>query len=135
MEAVRRKAALLMGMGDVVKSVVPKFGLLAQAKAGGTAATRYFMPWKCHPTLAATGSQCLSACLLAKGTVGDGLVDSLPGSPVRLSLEHPMGQIDVVVDYSSDGDDFAVNSAGLVRTARMLARGEVFVPASVWKGA
>ena len=124
-----------MGMGDVVKSVVPKFGLLAQAKAGGTAATRYFMPWKCHPTLAATGSQCLSACLLAKGTVGDGLVDSLPGSPVRLSLEHPMGQIDVVVDYSSDGDDFAVNSAGLVRTARMLARGEVFVPASVWKGA
>jgi len=70
-----------------------------------------------------------------EGTVGDGLVDSLPGSPVRLSLEHPMGQIDIVVDYSSDGDDFAVNSAGLVRTARMLARGEVFVPASVWKGA
>jgi 2-methylaconitate cis-trans-isomerase PrpF len=52
MEAVRQKAGALMGMGDVTKSVTPKFGLLAPAKAGGTIATRYFMPWSTHPSMA-----------------------------------------------------------------------------------
>ncbi|MEN0039767.1 MAG: 4-oxalomesaconate tautomerase [Pseudomonadota bacterium] len=132
MEAIRQKAALLMGMGDVAKSVTPKFGLLAEARNGGSAATRYFMPWSCHPTLAVTGSQCIAACLLAEGTVGEGIMASQPASPATLHLEHPMGQLEVVVDYRSDGDDFTVESAGLVRTARMLARGEVFVPASIW---
>ncbi len=134
MEEVRRKAALLMGMGDVSHSVTPKFGLLAPACDGGTALTRYFMPWKCHPSLAVTGSQCLAACLLCPGTVGDGLATGVEGSPVRLSLEHPMGQLSVVVEHAISNGHFDLVSAGLVRTARKLAAGEVFVPRSVWAG-
>ncbi|MDO6575635.1 PrpF domain-containing protein, partial [Staphylococcus pasteuri_A] len=42
MEAIRRLAGAKMGMGDVSKSVTPKFGLLAPANQGGTIATRYF---------------------------------------------------------------------------------------------
>ena len=45
-----------------------------------------------------------------------------------------MGKLEVVVDFSRDGDSFAINSAGLVRTARKLAAGEVFVPRAVWDG-
>ena len=137
MEPIRQKAALLMGMGDVSKSVAPKFGLLAEAKTGGSAAVRYFMPWRCHPALAVTGSQCVSACLLAKGTVGEGLLTPMPASPAKIVLEHPMGQLEVVVDYvadDTDGTGFTLVSAGVVRTARLLARGEVFVPSSVWSG-
>jgi len=134
MEPIRRKAGVLMGMGDVSKSVTPKFGLLAPARHGGTAATRYFMPWTCHPSLAVTGSQCLSSCLLCPGTVGDGIIANLPASPARLMLEHPMGVLEVVVDYTRDGEAFDLNSAGLVRTARKLAAGEVFVPRAVWDG-
>jgi len=92
------------------------------------------MPWNCHPSLAVTGSQCLSACLLCPGTVGDGLVGSIPASPAQLSLEHPMGKLEVLVDYSRDGNAFDLLSAGLVRTARKLAAGEVFVPKGVWSG-
>ena len=73
MEPIRREAGRRMGLGDVSKSVTPKFGLLAPARDGGTAAARYFMPWNCHPSLAVTGSQCLGACLLCPGTVGEGL--------------------------------------------------------------
>ncbi|MEM0946509.1 MAG: 4-oxalomesaconate tautomerase [Pseudomonadota bacterium] len=134
MEAVRRKAGELMGMGDISASVTPKFAVLAPPKSGGSAAVRYFMPFKTHPTLAVTGSQCISACLLCPGTVGEGLMEPPTGSPVDLSLEHPMGLLDVSVDFHLDGDVFDIRSAGLQRTARKLASGEVFVPASIWAG-
>ncbi|WP_298922158.1 4-oxalomesaconate tautomerase [uncultured Roseobacter sp.] len=134
MEAVRMRAAVLMGMGDVSKSVTPKFGLLAPAKDGGTAAVRYFMPWKTHPTLAVTGSQCLGACLLCPGTVGDGMASGVGPSPARLQLEHPMGKMEVTIAFDIKGDRFDVQSVGLTRTARKLAAGEVFVPKSIWRG-
>ncbi|MEM9764681.1 MAG: PrpF domain-containing protein, partial [Pseudomonadota bacterium] len=134
MENVRKAAGERMGMGDVTKSVTPKFGILAPPRDGGSAAVRYFMPWNCHPTLAVTGAQCISASLLCPGTVGEG-IGSLPeGSPAELSLEHPMGQLLVTVDFTREGDAFEVHSAGLVRTARKLAAGEVFVPSNIWAG-
>lgn len=132
MEPIRIEAGRRMGLGDVSKSVTPKFGVLAPARDGGTAAVRYFMPWSCHPSLAVTGSQCLSACLLCPGTVADGLIGTPNSKPATMSLEHPMGKLEVGVNYRRDGDAFELISAGLVRTARKLAAGEVFVPARVW---
>ncbi|MBC6442518.1 MAG: 4-oxalomesaconate tautomerase [Rhodobacteraceae bacterium] len=134
MEAVRIKAGALMGMGDVSQSVTPKFGILAPARDGGTAAVRYFMPWNTHPGLAVTGAQAMGACLLCPGTVGAGLTSGKIASPARLLLEHPMGQLKVTLEYRQSGHTFEVISAGLERTARKLASGEVFVPKSVWNG-
>jgi len=134
MEALRLKAGALMGMGDVSKSVTPKFGLLARAKEGGTIATRYFMPWNCHPTMAVTGAQCLASCVLAPGTVADGLATIPNNTPAKITLEHASGVIDVVVDYENTPQGFQIKSAGLVRTARKIASGHVFVPKSVWQG-
>ena len=133
MEAVRLKAGDAMGMGDVSKSVTPKFGLLAPAKDGGTICTRYFMPWTTHPSMAVTGSQCLASCALTPGTVADGLLDRPMDSPANVVLEHASGTIEVLVDFEMK-DDFKLNSAGLLRTARKLADGRVYVPATVWKG-
>lgn len=133
MESVRIEAGKLMGMGDVSKSVTPKFGLVAPAKEGGTLAIRYFMPWKTHPTMAVTGAQCMASCALTPGTVADGLLDRPEASPADVVLEHASGKIDVLVDFSND-QEFKVNSAGLVRTARKLADGHVYVPESVWNG-
>lgn len=133
MEAVRLKAGVLMGMGDVSQSVTPKFGLLAKARQGGTIACRYFMPWDTHPSMAVTGSQCLASCALTPGTVADGLLERPKASPAEIVLEHASGTIDVLVDFTTDGG-FDLQAAGLVRTARKLAQGHVFVPASVWDG-
>ncbi len=134
MEAVRIEAGARMGMGDVTKSVTPKFGLVAPPRAGGTIATRYFMPWSTHPTMAVTGSQCLASCALTPGTVADGLVDRPTVSPANVVLEHPSGTIEVLIDFSADANGFNLRSAGLVRTARKLADGLVYVPAAVWAG-
>ncbi len=134
MEAVRQKAGVAMGMGDVTKSVTPKFGLLAEPRQGGTVATRYFMPWTTHPTMAVTGSQCLASCALTPGTVADGLVDRPLSGPATVTLEHPMGLMDVLIDFDMLDSTFVHKSAGLVRTCRKLAAGQVFVPKSVWGG-
>jgi len=134
MEAVRIQAGETMGIENVATSVTPKFGLLAPARDGGTVAARYFMPWSAHPTMAVTGAQCLATCVLVPGTVAEGLATPSDINPVKLTLEHASGTIDVMVDYRIDGDRFCLNSAGLIRTARLLARGEVMVPRSVWSG-
>jgi 4-oxalomesaconate tautomerase len=132
MEAIRLIAGEHMGLGDVRKSVTPKFGLLAPARDGGSVCVRYFMPWKCHPTLAVTGSQCLASCLLAPGTIGEALLSGSSASPATIQLEHPMGKMEVVIDYERSDGSFSVKSAGLLRTARKLATGEVFVPGDIW---
>jgi 2-methylaconitate cis-trans-isomerase PrpF len=132
MLAVRLAAGAAMGMGDVTNSVTPKFTILSKPRADGAITARYFMPWKCHPTMAVTGAQCLASCALMSGTVADGLVRKPEGNPARVVIEHPSGTIDVLVDCTPD--PFTINSAGLVRTCRKLAAGEVFIPSTVWSG-
>ena len=121
-----------MGMGDVRTSVLPKFGLLAPPQAGGTICSRYLMPWKCHPSMAVTGAQCLAACILTPDTVAGGMAVQPHERPATITLEHPSGQFDVVVDYEKEAGGFKLISAGVVRTARKLAEGNVFIPSSVW---
>ena len=133
MEPLRLKASELMGMGDASQSVVPKFAFLAPARGGATIAARYFMPWKCHPTMAVTGAQCIASCLLTPGSVAEGLFTQPEGVPAIVLIEHPTGAIDVTIDYDRDAEKFSLRSAGLLRTARLLARGEVFVPNTVWQ--
>jgi len=136
-EPIRREAGRLMGLGDVSDKVVPKFGVVAPPRADGAAAARYFMPWKSHPTMAVTGAQCLAACLMLPGSVGEGIA-RLPdgagrdGEPFVLSLEHPAGTIDVTLDCRVTNAGLDLRSAGLMRTARLIARGEAMVPRHIW---
>lgn len=135
-EPMRLKAGEMMGLGDVSKSVTPKITLIAPPREGGTIAARYFMPWACHPAMAVTGAQCIAACAILPGTVADGIpagLSPLP-SPVTVRIENPSGIFEVVVDHRQQGNDIGIRSAGVVRTARLLARGEVMIPQSVWPG-
>lgn len=132
MESLRIEAGKRMGLGDTSRSVVPKFALLAKARSGGTIAARYFTPWKCHPSMAVTGGQCIASCALTPGTVADDLVASVQENPASIRIEHPMGFFDLQMDYERKGGDIRIRSASLLRTARLLARGEIFVSRSIW---
>lgn len=132
-EAMRLQAGKMMGLGDVTKSVIPKVGLIAKPQHGGNLSARYFMPWTTHPTLAVTGSQCIAACALAPGTVAAGLETPAKPSPYAMQIEHPMGQMQVRVRYENGTDGFKFLSAGVTRTARLIARGDVMIPKGTTK--
>jgi len=132
-ENIRTEAGKRMGLGDVSGSVIPKVGLLTPPRSGGTICTRYLMPWKCHPSMAVTGSQCLASCVLTPGTIAEGLALLPEDIPARVVLEHPAGQLEVIVDYERGSDGFKLRSAGLIRTARKLAQGSVFIPSRIWR--
>ncbi len=131
LEAMRLQAGKRMGLGDVTQKVVPKVGLLAPPQAGGCMTIRYFMPWQCHPSLAVTGSMAFAGCMLAPGTIADTLNPITAPTP-QLVFEHPMGTMTVTVDYTLTDGQLQLHSAGSVRTARLLMRGELMVPAASW---
>lgn len=128
METVRLAAGHKMGMGDCSQSVTPKFGLLAPLPEQGHILARYFMPWETHPTMAVTGSQAMASCALTPGTVADGMMALPNRRPAKVTLHHPMGEMDVLVDFDIEDSQFIHKSAGLLRTARKLAEGTLFVP-------
>jgi hypothetical protein len=132
LEPIRIEAGRRMGLGEVHASVVPKFGLLAPPRGSGAICARYFTPWKCHPSMAVTGGQCLASCLLTPGTVAEGMAALSMQSPERIAIEHPCGKIDIIVDYAIESERFILKSAGLIRTARKIAAGELFIPARIW---
>jgi 2-methylaconitate cis-trans-isomerase PrpF len=131
MEAIRLEAGRRMGFGDVTDEVTPKIGLVAAPRAGGHLTARYFMPWTTHPTLAVTGSQCLAACALLPGSVASDVTKPIEPAPVVVRIEHPVGGMEVMVDYRLEGAELDFISAGVVRTARLIARGEVMVPEGI----
>jgi 2-methylaconitate cis-trans-isomerase PrpF len=150
LERLRRAAGVRMGLGEVAASVTPKIGLVSTPCAGGALSARYFTPWTCHPSMAVSGAICLATAALAPGTVAEGLA-ALPadedGAPVPLAIEHPLGRVEVrlrargwarhgAIDPRETGIDapggFALEAAGVIRTARLLMRGEVMVPRAAW---
>lgn len=136
MEAIRRQAGELMGLGDVSKSVVPKIGLLARPAKGGTISSRYFVPYACHKAHAVTGAVCVAAACATPGTIAQrlsGLSDTAPQGVVV--IEHPSGSIAIDLDVELAGDEPVIHRAALIRTARRLFEGNVCIPEHVMAGA
>lgn len=134
MEAIRRKAGVLMGMGDVSKMVVPKIGLLAKPAKGGTIASRYFVPTSCHKAHAVTGTVCVASAMAIPGTVAAQLAE-LPQAPQGIiKIEHPSGMIAIDLDADFTNGQQVMRRAALVRTARRVFEGSVLVPETVWSG-
>lgn len=134
-EAMRLEAGRRMMAGaDVAASVTPKVGLISAPVEGGALRARYLTPWACHPSMAVSGGQCLSACAVLPDTVAQGLARTPQTGPATLQIEHPMGLLPVLLDFTRNGAEVTIHGAGILRTARLLARGMVMVPRAVWAG-
>lgn len=129
-EGLRLQAGERMGLGDVSKSVVPKIMIVAPPKNGGVITSRYLVPMKTHTAHAVTGAITLACCVGTEGTVTDGIADRSTIVDDAMEIEHPSGTIGVALKLKDAGNLIEVQSAGIIRTSRLLFSGEVMVPES-----
>lgn len=131
-ESIRLKAGVAMGLGDVSKKVVPKVTLVAAPRAGGSLCTRTFIPHDCHASIGVLGAVSVATAAVLEGTVAERAcvpASSSDDSRRSISVEHPTGEF--TVNFTLDPNDKSrVLTAELLRTARLIMRGEVLVGAS-----
>jgi len=128
-ESLRLLAGERMNLGDVSARTVPKVSLVAPARSGGTISTRTFIPHRVHEAIGVLGSVSVATACILPGSVAQPLAGELPPSgAVQVEVEHPTGAFAVEMEYATDGDALTVKRAALLRTARLLMRGEVLVP-------
>ena len=108
--------------------------LIAPPRAGGHVATRTFIPHDCHAAIGVLGAVSVATACILPGSVAAGIATVPAGSPKQMSVEHPTGEFSVTLDVGGSPQQPTVLKAGLLRTARHIMRGEVFVPANVWDG-
>lgn len=132
-EALRLAIAPKMGLGDVRDKPYPKMTLIAPPQAGGALATRSFIPHVCHDAIGVLAAVTVGTACVLEGSVCDGVAVVPAGATKKVSVEHPTGEFSVELETDPNNPQ-NVTRAALLRTARLLMRGEVMVPAAVWKG-
>jgi 2-methylaconitate cis-trans-isomerase PrpF len=79
----------------------------------------------CGAIAAATAS-------LIPGSVAHQFAQIDERTPDVVEIEHPSGSIEIALSTRLEAGRLTLQSAGAVRTARVLFAGTVFVPTSVW---
>ena len=130
LESLRLQAAKKMGLGDARGKVIPKFAMVAPPQKDGAIAARYFTPVSAHAAFAVSGGIALASAVLQDGTVARQFARPPAADESgchAIDIEHPSGMMRVTVAAKKDGDGvWQPRKAGIVRTARLIMRGEVF---------
>ena len=134
-EGLRLKLGPMMNLGVVANASVPKMCLIAPPVAGGHICTRTFIPHDCHRSIGVLGAVTVATACLIPGAITEGIAAVPTGADKTVSVEHPSGafQVSLSIDEQAAPEDM-VRKAGVIRTARTLMRGEVFVPKGIWDG-
>ncbi len=123
-EAIRLAAGPLMNLGDVTEKSVPKMTLVAPPKNGGAITTRSFIPHRAHASVGVLAAVSVATACMIEGSPANDVAVIPDGSTKTLSVEHPTGEMSCVMTVDDAGD---VTSSALLRTARKLMDGVVFV--------
>lgn len=131
-EALRLVSAERMGLGDVTERNYPKMTLVAAARDDGTISTRSFIPHVCHEAVGVLAAVTVGTACVLPGSVAADVAALQPadGDTVTVSVEHPTGEFTVALGIDPNNPQ-QVTRAGLLRTARLIMRGEVMIPAAV----
>lgn len=134
-EAIRLAVGPRMNLGDVTKKTVPKMCLVSPPKQGGAISTRTFIPHRVHESIGVLGAVSVATACVMPGSVAAQVAKiSGKGSAQRLEVEHPTGFFTVDIEVAVKDGKVDVRRSALLRTARKLMRGEVFVPGRAWSG-
>jgi len=123
-EAIRLAVGERMNLGDVKEKSVPKMMLVAPPKDGGAVCVRSFIPHRAHASIGVLGAVSVATACLVPGSPAAEVAVVPDGRRKVLSVEHPTGETTCVLETDESG---AVVTAAMLRTARKLMDGEVFV--------
>ena len=123
LEAIRLQAGPMMNLGDVTEKSVPKMSMVSEATDGGALSTRTFIPHRCHASIGVLGAVSVATAAILPNSPAASVAALPEGNRKTLAVEHPIGEMTVVIDIDQDGQP---KSAALLRTARKLFDGEVF---------
>ncbi len=128
-ERIRLKAGRMMNLGDVAKKTVPKISLVAQAKNGGVICTRTFIPHRVHEAIGVLGAVSVAtACVLPRSVAQKISGKQSVNGVESLQIEHPTGFFDVEIEVEQHDGVLTIKRSALLRTARLLMRGDAFIP-------
>jgi 4-oxalomesaconate tautomerase len=135
-EKIRLQLGPRMNLGYVARKTVPKMCLVSIPRHGGTVSTRTFIPHRVHEAIGVLGAVSVATACVIPGSVAAAVARvSRKGGAQRLEVEHPTGFFSVDMEVVPKGNSVQVKRSALLRTARKLLRGEVFVPGHVWRRA
>lgn len=80
----------------------------------------------CHKAFPVTGSVATAAAAAISGTVVNRAVRAQAHATGRYRLAHPGGLLVAVAQVETEGGEYRLRKAGIVRTARRLLEGEIF---------
>ena len=86
----------------------------------------------CHAAVGVLGAVTAATAAVTEGTVAYRVAQVPPGPRKTFSVQHPTGEFTVVLEMSAHNPT-EVARASLLRTARLLMRGEVFIPGDIWQ--
>jgi 4-oxalomesaconate tautomerase len=135
-EDIRLALGPRMNLGDVAKKTVPKMSLVSPPTAGGAISTRTFIPHRVHDAIGVLGAVSVAtACMLPGSVAAEIARCGAGGGSTRLEVEHPTGFFTVDMEVDVRDGAISVKRSALLRTARKLMRGEVYVPAHCFEAA
>ena len=123
LESIRLQAGPMMNLGDVRAKTVPKMTMVSVANSGGDLSTRTFIPHRCHASIGVLGAVSVATAAVLEGSPAEAVTQAPVGRRKTLSVEHPIGEMTVILDTDDAGQ---VVSAAILRTARKLFDGIVF---------
>ncbi|MFT5661099.1 MAG: 4-oxalomesaconate tautomerase [Sulfurimonas sp.] len=127
-ESIRLEAGTRMGLGDVTSKVIPKMTLISEPREGGNICTRTFIPHTCHSSIGVLGAVSVATACIFPKTVAHAISVVPQKLNKQMSVEHPSGEFSVELICDESKGDLVIKKAGLLRTARILCKGEVYYP-------
>ena len=132
LEEILQAAGPLMKQGDLSGQAVPTIVLVAPAAARGHIAVRSFTPQGCQASIGVFAAITVARAAGATSSPAANAARLLDGRIKVVTVEHPSGAFSVRLEVGGPPDKPAVERAGLIRTARLLFDGMVFVPGGAY---
>ena len=150
-EAIRSRAAVLIGMGKTPEDVTenspyaPFFAIVSSPQAYGTPTgafigatdvdllSRLLFMQKMHKTYPGTGAVCTAAAIRIPGSIPYEKLRRSADAEKIIHIGHPAGIMDVESVCHSENESIVIDKLAFYRTARKIMDGTVYIPRRVIK--